>query len=544
MDWRRKGKFAGVVALLAGASVFGLDAAPSVAWAQGTRADAAARCAAVAEAVRPGLAFSRAELAAAGPARAGGGQVELPEHCVVRGVIDRRVGAGGRTFGIGFELRLPTAWNGRFLFQGGGGLDGQAMPAIGTIPNSAGAPALARGFAVVTTDSGHEGPIVDASFGLDQQARVDYAYNALDKVTAEAKRLVAAYYGAAADYSYFVGCSNGGRQALVASQRLPLEYDGIVAGNPAMGFSRLALGEVWNMRVLASIAPRDESGRPIYARAFSDGDLQLVRKTVVERCDALDGLADGMINDWRACRFDPRELACAGGKTDQCLAPAQADVLHNLMEGPKTRAGAHIYGPFTYDTGIASSAWRGMRLGTSQTGEPNSADSSLGLGQFRYLQLTPPEPQWDPLAPYDVDAMLDRVRYQGGIGDGDSPFLSTFVLKGKMIVYNGLSDQGMSTPHIARWYEAMLAASGPGAQGAVRLFAVPGMLHCGGGEATDRFEMLDAITAWVERGEAPDRIVAHGSALPGVTRPLCPHPQVARYTGGDPASAASFQCRE
>ncbi|MEO6388100.1 MAG: tannase/feruloyl esterase family alpha/beta hydrolase [Croceibacterium sp.] len=462
---------------------------------------------------------------------------------MVRGLINRRVGVGGRAFGIGFELRLPSDWNGRFLFQGGGGLDGQASPAIGNIANSAGIPALARGFAVVSTDSGHEGSLIDASFGLDQQARLDYAYNALDKVTAEAKRLLRVYYNAAPAYSYFLGCSNGGRQALVASQSLPLEFDGIVAGDPAMSFSRLALGEVWNMQTVARIAPKDDAGRPIYARAFSSADLQLVKTAVLNQCDALDGVADGMINDWQACRFHPRTLTCASGQTASCLSAAQVSVLDDLMQGPLTNTGMHVYGPFNYDTGIASSAWRGMRLGTSETGQPNSADSSLGLGQFRFLQLTPPDPTWDPLSPYTVDEMLERIRYQGGIGDGDSPLLSTFALHGKMIVYNGLSDQGMSTPHIARWYETMLQSSGPGAADAVRLFTVPGMLHCGGGEATDKFEMLDAISAWVERGQAPDRILASGATMPGVTRPLCPYPQVARYTGGNQSLAASFECR-
>lgn len=543
MAWRRGQSIRFSMVLAVSVSLIVLGGSSQRVVAQNTALDSATRCAAMAELLRPGLEFSRTELVRAGPAPSGSGEIELPEHCVVRGVMDRRVGAGGQTFGIGFELRLPTDWNGRFLFQGGAGLDGQVMPALGNVANSSAPPALTRGFAVVSTDSGHEGPIIDATFGLDQQARVDYAYNALDKVTLEAKRLLGAYYGSRADYSYFVGCSNGGRQALVASQRLPLEYDGIVAGDPAMSFSRLALGEVWNMQVLARIAPRDDAGRPIYSRAFSDGDLQLVRQGVLKRCDALDGLADGMINDWQACNFHPRELVCAAGKTDQCLSQAQVGVLDELMQGPKTRSGHHAYGPFNYDTGIASSAWRGMRLGTSQTGEPNSADSSLGLGQFRYLQLTPADPNWDPLVPYEVDDMLDRIRFQGGIGDGDSPFLSTFVLKSKMIVYNGLSDQGMSTPHIARWYESMLEATGPAARDAVRLYAVPGMLHCAGGEATDSFEMLDAITAWVERGEAPDRIIANGKTMPGVSRPLCPYPKVARYTGNNPDDAASFTCR-
>lgn len=509
------------------------------------------RCAALSGLARDGLRIDEAELVATGPMkgapRAPAGSPPppmLPEHCLVHGTINPRIGVGGRQFGIGFELRLPSDWNGRFLFQGGAGLDGVAAPAIGNISNSNEPPALARGFAVVSTDSGHSGSIIDATFGLDQQARTDYAYNALDKVTIEAKRILARYYGADPKYSYFVGCSNGGRQALVASQRLPLEFDGIVAGDPAMRFSRIAFGEVWNMQALAKVAPRDLDGRPIYSKVFSDADLQLVRQQVLKSCDALDGLADGMINDWRSCRFDPAELTCPGAKTDRCLAPGQVQALHDLFQGPKTDGGKPIYGGFTYDTGIASSAWRGMRLGTSTTGEPNSADSSLGLGQFRYYQLTPPDPAFDPLAPYDNDQMMDRLRHTGGMGDGDSPLLSTFALKGKMIVYNGMADQGMSTAMIADWYNQMIAATGQPGREAVRLFTVPGMLHCGGGEATDRFEMLDAITDWVEHGKAPDRILATGKAFPGVTRPLCPYPKVARYTGGDANDAASFACAD
>lgn len=469
----------------------------------------------------------------------------LPAHCLVKATIDPRTGVGGRAFGIGFELRLPIDWSGRFMFQGGAGLDGVVSPAVGNVPNSAGPAALSRGFAVVSTDAGHKGSPIDASFGLDQQARIDYAYNALAEVTREAKAMLAAFYGAPAARSYFIGCSNGGRQALMASQRLPLEFDGIVAGDPAMSFSRLALGEVWNMQVLARIAPQDTMGRPIYAKTFSQTDLALVRQFVLHQCDALDGLKDGMINDWQHCGFRPTELTCTAGKTDQCLTSGQVRVLEDLMAGPRDAAGQHLYGPFTYDTGIASSAWRGMRLGTSETGQPNSADSSLGLGQFRYLQLTPPDPEWDPLAPYDIEDLLRRIRYQGGIGDADSPFLTTFAQAGKMIVYNGMSDQGMSTQHILRWwYDDMVAATGQQGREAVRVFGVPGMLHCGGGEATDKFEMLDAIVDWVERGRAPDRIVATGAAFPGVSRPLCPHPLVARYDGGDPSRADSFTCRK
>lgn len=533
--------------LLAGAALSGATPlSPALgAAAGGNAAGLGDRCAALAaSAARPGMVIGRSELVPEGPAPAppGAPPTVLPAHCLVKGTIAPRIGHGGREFGIGFELRLPLEWSGRFLFQGGAGLDGQVQPATGSIANSDGLPALSRGFAVVSTDSGHSGPIIDASFGLDQQARVDYAYNALDKVTAEAKRIIAAFYGADPRFSYFLGCSNGGRQAMMASQRLPTEFDGIVAGDPAMSFSRIALGEVWNLHVVARIAPRDDQGRPIFAKAFSDGDLQLVRSAVLKSCDARDGLADGLINDWKGCSFDPAELTCKAGKTDSCLTQGQVGVLHDLFQGPKDSLGRHLYGPFTYDTGIASSAWRGMRLGTSQTGVPNSADATLGLGQFRFYQLTPADPEFDPLKPFDNDEMLERIRYTGGIGDADSPLLSTFALKSKLIVYNGMSDQGMATAMMVDWYNRMLAATGQPGREAVRLFTVPGMLHCGGGEATDRFEMLDAITDWVEKGKAPDRIVATGKAMPGIARPLCPYPLVARYRGGDAKSADSFEC--
>ena len=506
--------------------------------------NAAERCQALAALARPNLVIDNVELVAAGPAPGPPGAPErmLPAHCKVRATINPRTGVGGREYGIGYELRLPLEWSGRFMFQGGGGLDGVIGAAVGTVANSAQPPALTRGFAVVSTDNGHSGSPIDSSFGFDQQARVDYAYNGIAEVTREAKAMVQTFYGQAADYSYFIGCSNGGRQALMASQRLPLEFDGVVAGDPAMSFSRLGLGQVWNMQQLARIAPRDEAGRPIYAQAFSEGDLQLVRGAVLDQCDALDGLADGMINDWQGCGFTPRSLTCSADSGEHCLSAEKVEVLETLMQGPRSSSGEHLYGPFTWDTGIASAAWRGIRMGSSATGEANSGDATLGLGMFTLLQLTPPDPDWDPLAPYDMDELVRRIRYQGGIGDADSPFLSTFALDSKMIVYNGMSDQGMSTPHLVRWYEDMVAATGEPGREAVRFFGVPGMTHCGGGEATDQFEMLDAIVDWVEHDRAPDRIVATGSSFPGLSRPLCPYPQVARYTGGDPASADSFTC--
>lgn len=514
------------------------------AHAQASPSEPVGRCAAMASAAMPGSEITKAELMPTGSMASPGGasNASLPEHCVVRGVLDPRTGAGGRTFGIGFELRLPTQWNRRFLFQGGSGLDGVISPAIGTVANSAGLVALARGFAVVSTDAGHSGSPVDASFGVDQQARIDYAYNALDKVTIEAKRLIARFYGAGPARSYFAGCSNGGRQAMTAAQRLPLQFDGIVAGDPTIRFSRVAIDQVWNVQQLARIAPKDKEGRPIIAKAFSDGDLGLVKRAILKRCDAMDGLADGMINNWQRCDFRPEVLACKGAKTATCLSKAQVATLRALHEGPRTPTGDHIYGPFNYDTGIASSSWRGMRLGTAQTGALDAADATLGAGQFKYFQLTPPEPGFEVLAPLDYGKVLERVRATAAMADADSPYLETFLRRGKLIAYNGLSDQGLASSELVDWYQKMIEATGPTARDSSRLYLVPGMLHCGGGDATDQFEMLDAIVRWVEDGQAPDRIIATSRERPGLSRPLCPFPMIARYKGGKEDDAESFYC--
>jgi hypothetical protein len=278
------------------------------------------RCSALAELAERGFMIEKAEVVPAGPIPGSGGNDDLlPEHCLVQGVLNPRVGAKGQKFGLGFDLRMPTDWNSRFFFQGGGGLDGVLSPAIGSHMGAFRPSALARGFAVVSTDGGHRSSMLDGTFALDQQARIDYAYNALDKVTLKAKELIEKYYDAAPTYSYFIGCSNGGRQALMASQRFPLYFDGIVAGDPAIKFSGIAMDEIWNLQVAARIAPKDENGRSIISKAFSDSDLRLVADTLLDRCDALDGLADGFINDWQGCDFDPKILTCKSEKTETCL---------------------------------------------------------------------------------------------------------------------------------------------------------------------------------------------------------------------------------
>ncbi len=511
--------------------------------------EAGDRCAALKAFAWPHLRVDEAQLVPEGPAqapRAGPpmSSIMLPEHCLFRAVISPRTSKAGQQLGVGFELRLPTAWNGRFVFEGGGGLDGVLNPALGAMGGRTRPVALAQGFAVVTTDGGHRGAsMMDARFAVDQQARIDYAYGAIEKTTWAAKALIQAYYGHEPAHSYFIGCSNGGRQAMIAAERLPLEFDGIVAGDPSFRLAWTNVDEAWNEIVLARGAPKGPDGRPIISRALSDADLKLVGDAVLRECDGKDGLKDGMINDFRACHFDPAELICKGAKTDGCLTAVKVRTLKALMGGPRDSHGHALYAAFPYDTGIAGPAFRGMHFGTSPTGAPNSADASLGFNSLRGYSMTPPDPSFDPMR-FNFDKDAARVRETSKLNDADATFLTTFAQHSKLLLYHGLSDQGLSPLDTIAWYNRLASSTGGTTQDWARLFLVPGMTHCAGGKATDEFDVLTAIQAWVEDGRAPDRIVAHGKSFPGVTRPLCAYPKVARYQGGDPASEKSFVCKQ
>ena len=472
-----------------------------------------------------------------------GGTAELPAHCRFQVVLDpRESGLENLSYGIGFELRLPLEWNGRFLFQGGGGMNGVVSPALGTVQ---GAPsALQRGFAVVSSDGGHRGTsAIDSRFAVDQQARLDFAYGAVTRTTYEAKALVESYYGRKPEHSYFMGCSTGGREAMLVAQRLPLEYDGVVAGNAAFNFSRLVTNQLWSLQTVTRYAPRDANGRPQTSQLFSDTQLRAVADAVLQSCDALDGLADGMINDFQACAFDPVELECGSNTAPgpaQCLSMTQITALKDIVGGARDSQGNSLYGSTVYDTGLATPAWRGMHFGN---GDNPPGNAGLGRDTMGNYILTPMQPDLDGLA-FDFDNDMERTLEVAAINDAVATLHSSFAGRGsKLIVYHGLSDQGMFAGPLLDWYDEVTPRDEQGPQGWARLFMIPGMTHCGGGQSTDQFDMLTAIQDWVEEGQAPDLVTATGNAFPGVSRPLCPYPQVARYDGGDPASAESFTCR-
>jgi len=494
---------------------------------------APAACASLTQLKIPDAAVSirQAEIVPAGPPPAApyGPPLEgaLPEYCRVSGVIDERIGQNGRPYAIGFAMALPEKWNGRFLFQGGGGFNGSVLPPIGwqAVGNEF---ALARGFAIVSTDTGHTGAVFDGTFFEDQEATINYLYRAIDKVTVLAKQIIAIHYGEGPKHSYYVGCSTGGREGMLMSQRFPHYFDGIVAGAPAMRTSYSGLADRAMAVALNQIAPRDEKGRPIAGRALSDSDRQLVVKSLLAACDAKDGAADGMIFNIKACGFDPATLVCKGPKSDACLSQAQVDAIKKGFAGPKDSRGIQIYPGFWYDTGItAAGGVPGLLSGPSSI-LPIDYSTTLDLDREEALAVT-------PIAPLGDTAAWTQLNSFSSSG-------------GKLIFFHGVSDPWFSAQETTRYYERLTADNG-GPDAVMkwsRLFLVPGMSHCLGGDAgLDRFDLLDAVVNWVEKGTAPDAVIATGNAFPGRSRPLCPYPKHAHYRGaGDMEKSESFECRE
>ena len=454
-----------------------------------------------------------------------GRSAPLPAYCRVEGVINRRTGVGGEEFGIHLALAMPDKWNGDFLMQGGGGGNGMVLPPLGL--NAAGdTPALLRGFAVVSTDTGHKshGGAFDFGFMKDQQAALDFAYLANAQVAALARQLIAQYYGKPAAYSYFVGCSTGGREGMILSQRYPNSFDGIISGDPAMrtGLSNLAIGE-WIPVAFNQIAPKDADGKPIITQAITDADRKLVLDSLLKHCDAKDGVADGLISNPLACDFDPATLTCKEKSTESCLSPEKVAAIKKAVGGPKTPGGIQVYPGFLYDTGLTASVpIRGILVpGPGIFGPPTTAM----------------EVDVEKQALADVQPLVDSM----------STNLTTFSGHGrKLIFYHGDSDPWFSPLDTLEYYRGMAAANG-GLEAVSQwsqFYLVPGMGHCGGGPGLDQFDFLGAMVNWVEKGTAPHSVIATGKAFPGRSRPLCPYPKHAHYKGtGDTEDANNFECR-
>ena len=339
---------------------FCLVLVPIPASAQTTR-DAAA-CSTLTSLKIPGLdlTITKAEWFAAGspPPRGGPGApanpIKLPAYCRLDGVIDRRTGADGKPYGIGFALALPGDWNGRFLFQGGGGLNGSVQAPLGMVATG-GTPALARGFAVVSTDTGHTGQNgFDASFMAEQQATLDFAYQAVGRVASVAKQIIAQHYAKAADRSYlrrmFDRRTRGDAHGTASPDVLRRDH----LRTPAMRTNFSGIGDEWVATQLNAVAPKNEQGQPLTRQALSEADKKTVIDGFLNACDAGDGIKDGIVFDTNACRFDPKTLVCKGAKADGCLSAEQAVALEKGFAGPKDSKGRQVYPGFLFDTGIAA----------------------------------------------------------------------------------------------------------------------------------------------------------------------------------------------
>jgi pimeloyl-ACP methyl ester carboxylesterase len=471
-----------------------------------------------------------------------------PAHCLVRGEVGHHRGADGTAYGNKFELRLPDRWSGRLLFQGGGGLDGVVRPAVGLVvadPHANIDSALARGYAVVSTDAGHDQATLKSpgDFGADPQALADYEFNSTRSVMRSALAVIKTYYRHAPKRAYFMGCSEGGREGLIAAQRYPEVFDGIIAGAPAFHLSRAMIAEAWNNQAFAAVAPKNSGGSPSLAQAFSDQELQLVADAVLAKCDALDGVSDGLISDPIACHFDPQVLTCPAAQGRECLSADKVTALRKVFAGPKNSAGEPLYSDWVYDSGIAEFGWRLWMLGNAQMPALNLLIAPAAING---LALANRPPRVD-IMHFDFDGDTQRLDAISPQLNATSVNYAGFRRRGaKLLLYTGVSDPIFSVADLTRYYSAVSGANG-GSESTgkfARLFLVPGMNHCGGGKATDQFDTLAALEDWVEQGKAPDRIIARGAAFPGRTRPLCPYPTVARYSGsGDIESAESFNCK-
>lgn len=476
----------------------------------------------------PGATVTKAEAVAAGPFKANpaAAEVMLPARCAVRGMIDARKGADGKAYGIEFAVNLPDQWNGRFLYQGGGGLNGVVNPPLGA-DGAGDRPALARGFAVASSDSGHKGAGFDRSFMADQVATLDFTYASVGRTAPVAKALIARYYARPAFRAYFAGCSTGGREGMIVTQRYPMDFDGVIAGDPAAraGHSNLALA--YAAVAFNQVAARDPAtGKPVPGTALSAADKALVIKGILDACDGDDGLKDGMIFNPAACRFDPVRLRCAGAKADGCLSDGQVAAIRKAFAGPKSASGRAIYSAFPYDTGVA------VETGPLPGFLPSARPSPLGPPN---LDMT-----------MDVEAREAAVNADGFQRMQDSFWYANlggfFGHGGKLMMFHGLSDPWFSPLDSTNYFDRL--AQDPAASASSRLYLVPGMGHCRSGPTLDRFDMLSALVDWVENGHAPERIVATGPAFPGRSRPLCPYPAYAQYRGErDPENEASFECR-
>lgn len=420
---------------------------------------------------------------------------------------------------IKVEVWMPAAgWNGKFMAVGNGGW-------AGTISYQLMAEPLSRGYATASTDTGHEGDTGGGRFAQGHPEKVtDFAYRAVHEMTVKAKAVIAAYYGQNPKRSYWNGCSTGGKQGLKEAQRFPEDFDGIVAGAPANHWVHLSASSLWfSQAVLATEASFIPASK-----------FPVIHRAALAACDARDGVKDGVIGNPQRCTFDPQEIECTGVDGPDCLTAAQVV------------AARKIYGPITNPRTkalIFPGLLPGSELGWAVVAGPQAVP--IAADYFKYVVFK--NPDWD-FQTFDFDkdlALADRTD-DGLIAATDPNLREFFGHGGKLLQYHGWSDPLISPVNSVNYYSSVMDAMGAAAvKDSYRLFMMPGMNHCSGGDGPDHFDSIEVIEQWVEQGKAPEQIIASHLRDGKVdrTRPLCPYPQVAAYTGtGSTDDSKNFVC--
>lgn len=441
---------------------------------------------------------------------------------------------------IAIELWMPlTGWNGKLQGLGNGGFAGLIDDfGLGT--------SMAKGYAAVATDTGHVGSPVDAAWALGHPEKVvDFGHRGIHEMTRIAKVVVQQFYGSAPKHSYFAGCSDGGREALMEAQRYPDDYDGILAGAPANYWTGLLSTAVVDTQALttgpASFIPRTK--------------IPAIANAVVAVCDKLDGVADGILNDPRQCHFDPASIECkAGEDSDNCLTAPQVEALGKIYAGPHDSLGRLIFPGYLPGAEDGDGGW-----GLWITGPAPARSLMAFFGIGYYSNMVYEKPDWSYKS-FTVDGGLQAAREKTASAlDAVNPDLAAFRIRGgKLILYHGWDDPAIPALNTVNYYDSVIKAMGhDNADAFARLYMVPGMQHCGGGPGPSTFDQSDdpqhnariALENWVEKGTAPTSLIATRSAEGNpqgsapMTRPLCPYPQFAKYKGsGDTNSAENFVC--
>ncbi len=416
---------------------------------------------------------------------------------------------------IDMEVWLPENWNQKFQFVGGGGWAGViSYPAMAT--------ALQEGYATASTDTGHKGGTANFAIGHPEKL-VDFAYRAVHESTLKAKTIMTTFYDRPIKYSYWNGCSTGGRQGLMEAQRYPDDFDAIVAGAPANYQTHL---HSWDLSVSVPVL-KDPAAVVPAAKAT------MLNKAVLAACDAKDGVKDGLLNEPRSCKFDPSVLLCKAGDAENCLTAPQLEAVKRMYAPAKTKGGELV---FPGKQPGSETSW------TAIAGGQGPAGVSLGSFLVAYDNAN-----WDWRA-FDLDRDLKVVDEKvGTIVNAVNPDLSAFKARGgKLILYHGWSDTAISPENTINYYSSVLSKMGAKQENWMRLFMIPGMGHCQGGPGPSQVNYMGALERWRESGVAPDQMQAYHVTNNRVdmARPLCPYPQVAQYKGvGSTNDAANFVCK-